>query len=61
MARYEKVSDNPAVQAAYVRLRKAGESHRFAELLALRQPPKHRDTYSPAHPRAGRGHGGISR
>lgn len=57
----EKISNNPEVQATYDRLRQSGMEHKLAELLALREPPKHRDTYSPMHPRAGRGHGGTQR
>jgi hypothetical protein len=59
--KYQQVSTDQAIQDAYDRLRKSGMAHKLAELLALREPPKHRDTYSPMHPRAGRGHGGTNR
>lgn len=58
---YPRISDNQNIQDAYDRMRQSGMHHKLAELLALREPPKHRDTYSPMHPRAGRGHGGTNR
>ena len=36
---YEQVSDHPGVQAAYEAMRRDGQSHRMAEMLALRQCP----------------------
>ena len=36
---YRRISDNPAVQRRYERLRRKGQSHAIAEMLALRQSP----------------------
>lgn len=38
-AKYPVVSDDPSVQAFYERLRRKGEGHGMAEILALRKPP----------------------
>lgn len=58
---YQRISDDSEIQDTYDRLRQSGMHHKLAEMLALRSPPKHQDTYSPMHPRAGRGHGGVRR
>lgn len=39
MAAYPTVSTDKAVQAAYVKMRKAGQSHAMAEICACRKPP----------------------
>ena len=36
---YPTISDNRAVQCAYVAMRQAGQSHNMAEMLATRQVP----------------------
>lgn len=58
MAKYPVISSDPEIQKQYVQLRKKGNTHVFAEMCALRKPPRFRDTYSPMHPRRGRGQGG---
>lgn len=55
--KYETISKNPVIQARYVELRKAGNTHKFAEMLAMQQAPKVNNTYSPMHPRRNRGRG----
>lgn len=57
MPKYEKISDDPKVQAHYVECRKNGCGHKLAEMLALHQPPRVKNTYSPLHPRRNRGRG----
>jgi len=37
--KYPKVSDNPEIQSLYEEIRRGGESHKLAEMLALRQVP----------------------
>ncbi len=37
---YPVISSSPAVQGAYVKMRRSGESHRLAEMLALRSGPQ---------------------
>lgn len=37
--KYPKVSDNPEIQSLYEEIRRGGESHKLAEILALRQVP----------------------
>lgn len=39
MARYEIISADPQIQQAYVSMRRNGQSHNLAEMLALQQPP----------------------
>lgn len=56
----QKYSDDPKVQAHYEACIKAGCDHKMADLLASRTAPKVRDTYSPMHPRRGRGKGGAN-
>lgn len=58
MAKKKEVySTDPKVQAHYDACIKAGCDHKMADLLASRTAPKVRDTYSPMHPRRGRGKG----
>lgn len=51
-------SDDPEIQAHYEKCRENGCDHQMADLLASRKAPRVRDTYSPMHPRRGRGQGG---
>jgi hypothetical protein len=37
--KYPTISNDPAIQAHYERSRAAGSSHKFAEMVALAQPP----------------------
>lgn len=39
MAAYPTISDNPQIQQSYVSMRKAGQSHNVAEMLANQTPP----------------------
>ena len=39
MSKYPKISDDKRIQASYVKMRKAGESHNTAEMCALQQSP----------------------
>lgn len=39
MAKYPTISTDQAVQAAYVQMRRDGQSHAMAEICALRKPP----------------------
>jgi hypothetical protein len=55
--KYPQVSDDPKVQAHYEECRRNGCSHKLAEMLAFRKPPRFRNTYSPLHPRRNRGRG----
>lgn len=43
MASYQQVSDDPRVQASYEAMRRQGQSHNIAEMLALREPPTDQD------------------
>jgi hypothetical protein len=54
-------SDDPAVQAHYEECRKNGCDHKMADMLASRKVGRMIDTYSPMHPRRGRGNGGFGR
>lgn len=56
-AKYPQISKDPEVQKRYEQMRKAGESHKMAEMLALQKAPPVEDRYSPMHPRRGRGQG----
>ena len=53
----QKISDDPKIQAHYEECLRNGCSHKLAEMLALRKPPRVRNTYSPMHPRRNRGRG----
>ncbi len=57
MSKYQIISEDPKVQERYVASRKAGSSHKLAEMLALAQPAPYHNLLSPLHPRKTRGRG----
>jgi hypothetical protein len=52
------ISKDKKIQKHYEELRANGVGHNMAEMIALQVAPGIRDTYSPMHPRRGRGKGG---
>jgi hypothetical protein len=55
--KFEKFSDDPALQARYDECREAGSSPKLAELLASKTATPYHNHFSPMHPRANKGRG----